>query len=288
MPTPVRSQPAQTSQSPVLMKKRWPRRSVFWKVRREIPVKLYYGLMALSMLVPLLVWSTLTYGKLVNPLFLPSPTEVFQTGWTLLLNGQLLTDIISSTSRILWGFFFSALLGVPIGLLIGTFKIMEGLLGPILGLMRYMPAAAFIPLLILWLGLDEPAKIAIIFLGSFFYNVLMVADAVKFVASDLIKVSYTLGATEKDVFFKVIFPATLPSIIDTLRVNIATAWNFVIVAELIAASSGLGYRILMAQRMLRTDEIFLGIILIGLIGLSIDLVFKLLFRLLVPWSIDRV
>jgi NitT/TauT family transport system permease protein len=264
------------------------RRSVFWQVRGEIPSRLYYSLMLLSILVPTLIWSILTYGQLVNPLFLPSPTQVLQTGWTLLLNGQLLTDVFSSTSRILWGFFFSALLGVPIGLLIGSFKTMEGLLEPMLGLMRYMPAAAFIPLLILWLGLGESAKIAIIFLGTFFYNVLMVADAVKFVASDWIKVSYTLGATERDVFLKVIFPATLPNILDTLRVNIATAWNFVIVAELVAASSGLGYRILMAQRTLRTDEIFLGILLIGLIGLGIDLLFKSLTRLVVPWSIDQV
>lgn len=262
--------------------------SVFWKVRSDIPRRLYYTLVALSILIPAVIWSAISYGKLVNPLFVPTPTEVFQKGIDLLLDGQLINDILASVSRILWGFFFSAILGAPIGLLIGTFKSMEGLLEPILGLMRYMPAAAFIPLVILWIGLEEPAKISIIFLGTFFYNVLMVADSVKFVSSDLIKVSYTLGATEKDVFFKVIFPATLPNIIDSLRVNIATAWNFVIVAELLGANSGLGYRILMAQRVLKTDEIFLGIILIGLIGLAIDSLFKLVFRLIVPWAIDKI
>jgi NitT/TauT family transport system permease protein len=260
----------------------------FWKVRGDIPKKLYYSMMGISIGIPLLAWSIMTYGKLVNPLFVPSPTEVLQAGLASLHSGQLIADILASLSRIGWGFFFSALLGVSIGLLIGTFKGMEGLLEPILGLMRYMPAAAFIPLVILWIGLDEPPKIAIIFLGTFFYNVLMVADSVKFVSSDLIKVSYTMGASEKDVFFTVIFPATLPNIIDTLRINIATAWNFVIVAELVAANSGLGYRILMAQRVLRTDEIFLGIILIGLIGLGIDLLFKLVYRCVVPWAIDKL
>lgn len=245
-------------------------------------------MVGLSLLIPLLIWVLLTYGKLVNPLFVPTPTQVIQQAIVVLSNGQLISDTLVSVSRILWGFLFSAILGVPIGLLIGTFKTMEGLLEPILGLMRYMPAAAFIPLVILWVGLDEPAKVTIIFLGTFFYNVLMTADAVKFVPSDLIKVSYTLGATEKDIFFKVIFPATLPSIIDTLRINIASAWNFVIVAELIGANSGLGYRILMAQRVLKTEEIFLGIILIGLIGLGIDWLFKLLFRWVVPWAIDKV
>jgi NitT/TauT family transport system permease protein len=245
-------------------------------------------MMGISIFVPLLLWGVLTYGKLVNPLFVPTPTEVIKKGIMLLSNGQLLTDTWASVSRILWGFLFSAILGVPLGLLIGTFKTMEGLLEPFLGLMRYMPAAAFIPLIILWVGLGESAKVVIIFIGTFFYNILMVADAVKFVSSDLIKVSYTLGAKEKDIFFKVIFPATLPSIIDTLRINIAAAWNFVIVAELVGASNGLGYRILMAQRVLKTDEIFLGIILIGLIGVGIDLSFKLMFRLVVPWAIDKV
>ena len=258
-----------------------------WKVRGEILFRVYGLLMVLSISLPILLWSILSYGGIVNPLFMANPGQVLQRGYELLLSGQLWLDVMASVSRIFWGFLFSALLGVPVGLLIGAFKPIEGLLEPILGLFRYMPTAAFIPLVILWVGLDEPAKIMIIFLGTFFYNVLMVADAVKFVTSDLIKVSYTLGATELDVFLQVIFPATLPSIIDTLRVNIATAWNFVIVAELIASNSGLGHRIMMAQRVLRTDEIFLGILLIGLIGLGIDRMFKQVFQLVVPWAIDQ-
>jgi NitT/TauT family transport system permease protein len=258
-----------------------------WRVRGEIPLRIYTILVVSSLLIPLIGWSILTYGKIVNPLFMANPTQVIQRGYELMLSGQLLTDTMASLSRILWGFFFSALIGVPVGLLIGSFKPVEGLLEPIFGLFRYMPTAAFIPLVILWVGLDEPAKILIIFLGTFFYNVLMVSDAVKFVSRDLIAVSYTLGATEMDVFLRVIFPAALPSIIDTLRVNIATAWNFVIVAELIASNSGLGFRILTAQRVLRTEEIFLGILLIGLIGVGIDLLFKLAFRCVVPWAIDK-
>ncbi len=260
----------------------------FWKVRSDIP-KRYYGIMVLlSIGVPLLLWSVLSYSGLVNRLFLPSPTAVLQKAWLMVQNGMLLSDLFASVLRITWGFLASAILSVPLGLLIGSFKSMEGLLEPFVGLLRYMPTAAFIPLVIVWVGIEEPAKIVIIFLGTFFYNVLMVADAVKFVPSDLIKVSYTLGAREKDVFLRVILPATLPNIIDVLRINIATAWNFVVIAELIAANSGLGYRILLAQRMFRTDEIFVGIIVIGLIGLAIDFGFKLLFRWIVPWAVDRV
>jgi NitT/TauT family transport system permease protein len=262
-------------------------RSVFWNIRSDIPDSLYYLMVSFSIILPLLAWSILTYGGFVDSLFMPTPGAVLQRGLELIQNGEIFGDISASLSRVAWGFLFSAVLSIPLGLLIGSFKTMEGLFSPILGLMRYMPAAAFIPLIILWVGLDEPAKIVIIFLGSFFYNVLMVSDAVKFVSSDLLKVSYTLGASRWDVFSKVILPATLPNIIDTLRVNIAGAWNFVVVAELVAASSGLGYRILQAQRFLKTDEIFVGIIIIGLIGLGIDFLFKLVFRLVVPWAIDK-
>jgi NitT/TauT family transport system permease protein len=259
--------------------------SVFWKIRDDIPISLYYLMVFISIITTVFIWSILTYGGYINSLFLPTPTAVLKSGYNLFQNGNLMSDIFASLFRIIWGFLISAVISVPLGLLIGTFKSIEGLLEPILGLMRYMPSAAFIPLVIVWVGLDEPAKIFIIFLGSFFYNILMVADAVKFVPTDLIKTAYTLGATRKDIFFCVIFPATLPNIIDTLRINVATAWNLVVVAELVASSSGLGYRILLAQRFLRIDEIFVGIIVIGLIGLAMDFIFKRIFRLVVPWAV---
>jgi NitT/TauT family transport system permease protein len=277
-------EPKQTATSPERLQKPIPR---IWKIRGDIPQSVYFAMMAASILLPLGAWFALSYSGLVDPLFIPKPDAVARAAVRMFQEGELPKDAWASLSRVGLGFFLSALIGVPLGLLIGTFKVVEGLFEPILGLFRYMPAAAFIPLIILWIGLDEPAKIAIIFLGSFFYNTLMVSDAVKFVSADLIKVGYTLGASRRDIFFKVLFPATLPNIIDTLRVNIASAWNFVVVAELVAASSGLGYRILTAQRFLRTDEIFVGILVIGIIGLAIDFGFKLLFRLVVPWAVDK-
>jgi NitT/TauT family transport system permease protein len=282
---------AETSPDPLTVRpsrrKSKRQRSSFWKIRSNIPKRLYYTLVALSILIPIVAWSVLTYGGFVKPLFLPTPTAVIQRFWLLLQAGELVNDILVSVSRVGWGFLLSALISIPLGLLIGSFKSMAGLFEPIVGLLRYMPAAAFIPLIILWIGLGEPSKVAIIFLGSFFYNTLMIADAVKFIPLDFIRAAYTLGATQKDVFLKVIFPATLPNIIDALRINIAGAWNFVVVAELVAAQSGLGFRIITAQRFLRTDEIFVGIILIGLIGLAIDFIFKLIFKLVVPWAVNK-
>lgn len=151
-------------------------------------------MVAVSMLVPLLGWSVLTYGGFVEPLFLPTPTAVIQQFFNLLQSGDLTHDIGMSVSRVGWGFLISALISIP---------------------------------------------------------------------------------------------STLPNIIDTLRINIAGAWSFVVVAELVGADSGLGNMIMMAQRFLKTDEIFVGIILIGVIGLGIDFVFKLIFKLMVPWAVNK-
>jgi NitT/TauT family transport system permease protein len=263
------------------------RRPRLLAVRADIPRPAYITAVALSLLVPLGAWTAASYGGLVDPLFMPTPGAVAAAFWRMLTSGDLVADTLASVSRVGLGFLLSGLLAIPLGLLVGTFKLFEGLVEPAMGLFRYMPAAAFVPLVILWIGLDEPAKIAIIFIGSFFFNLLMVIDAVKFVPMDLVKVSYTLGAGRRDVFFRVILPATLPKILDALRVNIAAAWNLVVVAELVAANSGLGFRILNAQRFLRTDEIFVGILVIGLVGLTIDLAFKLLFRLIVPWAVEK-
>jgi NitT/TauT family transport system permease protein len=269
---------------PDLTKRRRPR---LWKIRGELPRSITLGAGALALVLVVGAWTLTTGSGWVSPVFLPAPGAVLAAGARLLASGDLLADTLASLLRVVLGFALSALVGVALGLCVGTFRVLEGFFEPVIGLVRYMPAAAFIPLVILWFGLDEPAKVAIIFLGSVFYNTLMVADAVKFVPSDLVNVAYTLGAGRRDVFLRVILPATLPSILDTLRVNIAGAWNFVVVAELVAANSGLGYRILTAQRFLRTDEIFVGILVIGLIGLAIDFAFKLLSRLVVPWAIEK-
>ncbi len=161
---------------------------------------------------------------------------------------------------------------------------MESLFSPLVGPVRYMPVAAFIPLIILWVGLGEDAKILIIFLGIVFYNAIMIADAVKFIPGELLNVAYTLGATRRDVLFRVILPAVFPSVLDTLRVNIAGAWNFLVISELIAAENGLGFKIVQAQRFLQTDKVLFSIAVIGLIGWAIDWAFKLLSKILTPWA----
>ena len=168
----------------------------------------------------------------------------------------------------------------------GSFASIRALFEPIIGIVRYMPAPAFIPLLIIYLGIDEAPKIALIFIGTVFFNILMIMDAVKFIPKDLIETTYTLGGTRWQVLTYVITPYIVPSIIDTFRINIATSWNLVVVAELLAASQGLGKRILLAQKFLKTDEIFACLLVLGLIGFALDLFFRLLLKFTCKWAFD--
>jgi NitT/TauT family transport system permease protein len=166
----------------------------------------------------------------------------------------------------------------------GTFKSVNALFEPLIGFIRYMPATAFISLLLIWLGLGEPPKVALIFLGVLFFNTLMTANIVWQVPSELVRVAYTLGAGNLTVFRKVVLPYAVPGIIDSARVNLAAAWNLIIVAELFATEEGLGVRIARSQRFLDTDRIFAILIVIGLIGLITDIGLRMLRNRVAPWS----
>ncbi|MGB7086405.1 MAG: ABC transporter permease [Phormidesmis sp.] len=265
-------------------KKRYLKPSVFWSIRQGFPGWLRPVLTLMALAIPLVGWSILSYGEYVSEAFLPTPSAVLAAGWAMLQDGSLMTDILASSGRVMAGFGLAALVGVPIGIAMGTFYSMESLFGGFVGTVRYMPIAAFTPLMIIWAGIDELPKVLIIFLGIVFYNAIMVADSVKFIPNETLDVAYTLGATRRDVLFRVILPATLPSIVDTLRVNVAGAWNFLVISELLAAESGLGYTIMRSQRTLQTDKVLFCILVIGCIGLITDFLFKLVFRLWLPWA----
>ena len=261
-----------------------PRRlSDFLNPREPIPKSVYLILTFGSFAFFLAIWSILTYGGFVDPLFLPSPGRVFEAGWDLFVDFSFATDILNSVYRVMVGFIVAALIGVPIGLIMGTFKAAEAITEPMVGFIRYMPASAFIPLFILWLGIGDVEKVAIIFVGSFFQLILMVAVVAKNVHKDLLETAYTLGAKRFQVIRKVLLPASLPGILDTLRIIVGWAWTYIIVAELVASASGIGYMIISSQRMLRTGNIIFGILSIGILGLITDYFFKWLYNRLFPW-----
>jgi NitT/TauT family transport system permease protein len=235
-------------------------------------------------LVVLLLWTVITATGLVDKLFLPSPAAVWSAGQVQAQQGLLWRDFSASVGRVFGGFALSAIVALPLGIAMGSNVVICRLLEPLMGLIRYMPAPAFIPLLIIYFGLGELPKVLLIFIGTLFFNTLMIMDAVKFVPRELIETARTLGGRGLPILTRVVAPYIAPQVLDAYRINMASAWNLVIVAELVAATEGLGKRISLAQRFLRTDEIFLGLIVIGLIGLAIDLGFRFLMRRSCAWA----
>jgi NitT/TauT family transport system permease protein len=253
-------------------------------IRAPIPSAWRWTLIVLSLALPLLIWTLLSATAVVDPKFLPSPKATLDAGLNMARSGELWTDTWATVQRILYGFGIAVLISVPLGVLIGTFQAASALLEPVIGLVRYLPATAFISLLIIWLGVEEAPKVALIVLGTVFFNTVMTADVVRNVPRSMIDVSYTLGARRHEVLRKVILPHATPGMIDAIRVNIAAAWNFVVVAELVAAQTGLGRRIIQAQRFLQTDKIFAILAVIGIIGVLIDVLLRLLRNSLGRWA----
>ncbi len=193
-------------------------------------------------------------------------------------------DIFTSLSRVLLGFLASTLLAIPLGILAGSFKFFDSLIAPFVGFIRYMPAAAFIPLLILWVGIGLTQKVAILFISIFFYLVLMVADAAANVRKDFIETAYTLGASKRQTLFKVIVPAALPGIWESMRVMMGIGWTTIVIVELVATRTGIGSVIIEAQRFMRTDKIIVGILTIGFLGIISDFSFRILGNLFFDWK----
>lgn len=241
-------------------------------------------LSTLAFVLVIAVWSVLSYSGKVDPLFMPTPGATLQKCCQMFIQSDFLTDIGMTVSRVMIGFAIAAVVAIPLGILIGTYAPVSAFFEPLISFVRYLPASAFIPLFILWIGIDENEKIAIIILGSLPQLVLMIANDIKNVDMSLIEVSYTLGTNKANVLWKVILPRSLPSILDSLRIVLGWAWTYVIVAEMVGASSGIGYMILQSQRMLSISKIFVGILIIGIIGLIVDVVFKWLYRALFSWN----
>jgi NitT/TauT family transport system permease protein len=230
------------------------------------------------------VWAFATLGGYVSKTFLADPLTMLRSGWTLLTEQGFATDIGYTVWRVVGGFVLAAVLAVPLGVAMGAYKPVEAFFEPFVSFARYLPASAFIPLLILWAGIGEAQKLSLIFIGSFFQLVLMIAVQVGATRRDLVEAAYTLGASDWGIVRRVLIPLAAPQIAETLRLVLGWAWTYVIVAELIGASHGIGHMITDSQALLATDQIIFGIITIGVIGLVSDLAFKRANRAMFRWA----
>src|SRR6266508_2257659 len=243
-----------------------------------------YGFAFFVLFVALWAWAT--FGGYVSKTFLANPLTMLQEGWELLTKHGFLFDIGMTIWRVIGGFVLAAFIAVPLGVLMGAYKPIEAFLEPFVSFARYLPASAFIPLLILWAGIGELQKLLVIFIGAVFQIILMIAVNVGNTRRDLVEAAYTLGANAHGVVRRVLLPSSAPAIAETLRLVLGWAWTYVIVAELIGASSGIGHMITDSQALLNTGQIIFGIIVIGMIGLVSDFAFKWGNQKLFPWSLS--
>lgn len=255
-----------------------------FQIRKKTDKKLYIALAVCSFVLVIALWHIASVMGLVNSVFLPTPGKVLMTIIDSFKTGSIWEDLYISCYRIFMGFIYAVLIGVVLGILAGCFSFFEAIILPLCEFIRYLPVPAFVPLIMIWVGIDENAKIAVIFMGTLFQMIPMVADDIKSVPEDYVNAAYTLGASRIQVLFKVLIPAMLPRLMDTLRMLMGWAWTYLVVAELVAASSGLGYSILKAQRYLRTSTMFANILIIGILGLLIDRTFGFISKKLFSWS----
>ena len=246
------------------------------------PARIGYGLAFFALFVAL--WSVATFGGYVQRLFLADPLTMVGEGYSLMVRYGFSFDIMMTIWRVVGGFIVAVIVALPIGILMGAYKPIEAFLEPFVSFARYLPASAFIPLLILWAGIGETQKLLVIFIGSVFQLILMIAVSVGSIRRDLVDAAYTLGATDSSVVRRVMLPNAAPEIAEIFRLVLGWAWTYVIVAELIGSSSGIGHMITDSQALLNTGQIIFGIIVIGLIGLVSDFLFKAVNQRLFPWA----
>lgn len=226
------------------------------------------------------LWAVSTGTGMVKPIFLPTPGSVVARLHQLAVDGTLWTDLGASLYRIIVGFLIATAVAIPMGLLIGNFADWEAAVEPLVDFIRYMPVVAFVPLTILWTGTGDIQKFTIIFIGTFFQQVLMVMDNVKRVPRDFIGLGRTLDLSDSKILMRIVMPSALPGIWDTMRITLGWAWTWLVLAELVAATSGLGYRITVSQRYFQTDTIIGYILLLGVLGLITDQVMKAVGKVL--------
>lgn len=260
-----------------------PHKSSFWSIRSPLPKRTAFILGLIAPALVLGAWCVLTYGNLVQPGFLPKPTEVIRGTLQLFIQYDLGTAIFVSTRRIVIAFLLASAIALPLGVLMGAFDPINRFFEPIMAPLRYMPISAFIPLLILWFGIYEKQKIAFLFLGVFVYLLPVVVSSIRLVPEELVQTALTLGASKFQVIRTVLVPAALPEIFDSFRVMNAIAWTYVILAEAVNPEYGLGYMVELARTHHRASWSFAGLLVIGGIGLLTDFLIRLVSSLLFRW-----
>jgi NitT/TauT family transport system permease protein len=237
-----------------------------------------------SFIIILLVWEFVSRREWIPPLFLPAPSAILLEGWGMLKTGLIFKHVLASLSRILLGFIMACIVGLVVGILIGFFSIPEAVGNPLIAATFPIPKIAILPLLILWLGIGEPPKVAVIALGVFFPMVINVYTGVKNVDPILIKAALSLGSNRWRIIRKVILPGILPMVLAGMKLGIGIALLLVVAAEMVAADAGIGFMILTAADLMETKKLMVGLITLSFLGLFFNWLFQKLEHLFIPWK----
>ncbi|CAH2602283.1 Taurine transport system permease protein TauC [Rhodovastum atsumiense] len=247
-----------------------------------------FGGRAGSILLFLAIWWGVSLGnahlwKAFNPMLLPSPLEVIQAGIDEIQSGALQRNILASLARVLQGFALAGVLGVAVGVAVGSWRPLERLVEPLIELLRPIPPLAFLPMMVLWFGIGEISKIAFIAYAAFFPIFTTTLEGIRYVDPVLVRAAASLGATRGEMFRYVILPAATPSIITGLRLGFGLSFFVIVAAEFIAADSGLGYMINDARTFFMVSHMFLGALVIGIIGFVVNIGLRQVERRLLRW-----
>jgi NitT/TauT family transport system permease protein len=255
--------------------------------RAALPRVLRQGaLILLPWLLILLAWYAVRASGLINPALVPAPHVVAQR-FVELIGGRLPMDILMSTQRVFIGVALGVTAAVPVGFVLGWYKGVRAFIDPVINFFRALPPIALIPLVIVYFGIGEIAKTVILFYASFFAGVIVMYEGIAQISPIYVRVARTLGATDGEIFRRIIVPLTLPHILTAVRVALGVAWATLVASELIAAQQGLGAMIQNASAFFQLDIIYVGIICIGFIALAMDLALRALTRRMVAWQ-DRI
>ena len=263
------------------------RRQRWLEFKRPIPRRATIALGIAIWVLFFALWELASALQWVNPLFMPPPQKVLAGLYTLIVEQNFILDVGISILRIMASFLVACLVAVPLGILMGSFKRIEAFVNPLVSAWRYLPAPSFIPLLLMWFGTGEGQKMALLFIGVLWFLITLIMDHVKSVRTELIETSVTLGGNRGQVLWTVVIPSSLPKIVVAMRQMLAVSWTYLVIAEIVAATTGIGAVMMRAKRFLHVDQIMAGIIVIGLLGLTFDYLFRLAHRLLFPYLDER-
>jgi NitT/TauT family transport system permease protein len=223
-------------------------------------------------------WEYASRTGIAQRQFLPPPSEVLEAARDMLVTQNLLWHSWVSTLRVWVAFLAAAAMAIPIGMLMSSYRIIGAAFEPVIDFIRYLPVPALVPLSIIWFGVGETTKIFLLWLGTFFQLVLLVADDTRRVPQEYVETAYTLGARPRQILTDVAFRSMLPSLVDNLRITLGWCWTYLIIAEIVAADRGLGFVIWTARRYVKTPEVMAGVVAIGIIGLLTDQAIRMLHR----------